>query len=502
VTAAPPPSGPDPRRWAALSVTLVAGFMALLDVSIVAVALPSIQRDLGTDAAGAQWVVSGYALAFGLTLVPAGRLGDAIGLRRMFLVALAGFVLCSALAAAAPTIGLLVAARLLQGLAAGALAPQNSALIQTLFRGAERGRAFGLLGSVIGISTAVGPVAGGAILAVAGQPEGWRWIFFVNVPIGVAALVLAARLVPNRAPQRSRGHLDLPGALLLGAGVLALLLPLVRASTGGLRQWWLFLLGVGLLLAFWRWEQRVLSRGHRPLLDPRLVGAVPGYACGAAIGMVYFLGFSGIWLVFAQFFQDGLGYSALRSGLAVTPFAVGSALSAALGGRLVERFGRLLTVLGVTGAVLGLAVTVVVLLVAAPATAGLAIAAPMLLAGVGGGFVISPNITLTLHEVPVSMAGAAGGALQTVQRIGAAIGTAALAGLFHTLLAATAGDQVVAVAGALAAALLSMLVALGLALWDWRRGRRRGDRVHALPMPAETRTATAHPSVPPGASPT
>ncbi|MDQ4119732.1 MAG: MFS transporter, partial [Actinomycetota bacterium] len=173
-TAAPSPSdtgrAPDPRRWRALWVTLVAGFMSLLDVSIVAVALPSLQRGLETGPSGAQWVVSGYALTFGLALVPAGRLGDAFGRRRMFLVALASFVLCSAAVGAAPTIELLVAARLAQGLAAGMLAPQNSGLIQNLFTGAERARAFGMFGTTVGLSTASGPLVGGLILGAAGGP--------------------------------------------------------------------------------------------------------------------------------------------------------------------------------------------------------------------------------------------------------------------------------------------------------------------------------------------
>ena len=175
---------PDPRRWSALWVTLVAGFMSLLDVSIVSVALPSMTEGLGATPATIQWVVSGYALTFGLMLVPAGRLGDAFGRRRMFLIGLAGFVLSSAAAGAAPTVGFLIAARLVQGLAAGCLAPQNSALIQQLFRGAERGRAFGMFGATIGVSTAAGPVVGGLILALAEGPSGWRWIFYVNVPIG------------------------------------------------------------------------------------------------------------------------------------------------------------------------------------------------------------------------------------------------------------------------------------------------------------------------------
>lgn len=460
---------PDPRRWKALSVTLVAGFMSLLDVSIVSVALPSIQRGLGASPSEVQWVVSGYALAFGLALVPAGRLGDALGRRRMFLIALTAFVLFSGLAGAAPTTELLIAARLCQGLAAGALAPQNSGLIQQLFRGAERGRAFGFFGATVGISTAVGPVVGGLILALAGEAEGWRWIFFVNLPIGAVALVLAARLIPRTGAGR-RGHVDLPGVALLGGGVLALMLPLVEAESGGLRRlWWLFGVGAVLLAAFVAWERRVVAGGKDPLLDVRLLTGTAGYASGTALGTVYFVGFSGIWLVLALFFQNGLGWTPLQSGLAVTPFALGSAASAVVGGRLVSRLGRRLTVIGLSLVVVGLTATALVLLLVPPASAGWAVAAPLLVAGVGGGWVISPNTTMTLRSVPVRMAGSAGGALQTGQRIGSAIGTAGLAAIFYTVLAGS--DQQPAVAAALGAAALAVAVALVIAIGEWRRER-------------------------------
>ncbi len=474
---------PDPKRWQAFSVTLVAGFMSLLDVSIVSVALPSIQRGLGTSPSGVQWIVSGYALAFGLMLVPAGRLGDAFGRRRMFLFALAAFVLFSGLAGAAPTMGLLIAARIAQGLAAGALAPQNSALIQQLFRGAERGRAFGFFGATVGISTAVGPVAGGVILALAGEPDGWRWIFFVNIPIGAAALLLAARLLPKGDGAGQRGHMDLAGVALLGSGVLAVMLPLVLAEAGGLaRLWWLFPVGAALLTAFVRWERRVVARDWDPLLNLRLLTDTSGYASGAALGMAYFVGFSGIWLVFALYFQNGLGYTPLQSGLAVTPFALGSAASAVVGGRLVERFGRLLTVTGLSLVVGGLAVTAVVLRLApAGGSTGWAVAAPLLLAGIGGGWVISPNTTMTLRCVPVSMAGSAGGALQTGQRIGSAVGTAALAGIFYAVLAATGTDYPLAVSIAIGGAALAVSVALAIGVAEWRQGRvltPAGDQIH------------------------
>jgi len=476
----PPREAADPRRWRALAVTQLAGFMTLLDVSIVNVALPSMERGLGASAGTVQWVVSGYALTLGLSLVPAGRLGDALGRRRMFLIALSAFVVTSALSGAAPTIGLLIAARLLQGVAAGVLTPQNSGLIQEMFRGAERGRAFGILGATIGLATAAGPVIGGLILAAFTGPDGWRWVFYVNVPIGLIALVLAARLVPATTGGGARDtHLDLVGSLLLGGSVLSLLLPLVKDETGGLGGLWpLFVAAVLLLAAFARWEVRTVRRGRQPLLDPRLA-RTSGYAAGSGIGLVYFMGFTGIWLVFALFFQDGLGYSPLRSGLAVTPFALGVAVSAVIAGRLVPRVGRWLTVSGLSLTVVGLVATALVLRHVGGDAAAWATAGPLLVAGLGGGMVTSPNITLTLQSVPVRMAGAAGGALQTAQRIGGAIGTAVLATIFYRVLIGTGRDYAAAVSDALLAASGLMLLALLMAITELIR-----RRPHRLGQPA------------------
>ena len=475
----------DPRRWRALAVTQLAGFMILLDVSIVNVALPSIERDLGVSAGAVQWVLSGYALTLGLALVPAGRLGDTLGRRRMFLIALSAFVVTSALTGAAPTIGLLIAARLVQGVAGGMLVPQNSGLIQELFRGAERGRAFGILGATVGLATAAGPVLGGLILAAVTGPDGWRWVFYVNVPIGLVALVLATRFVPSTSVGGWRDtHLDLVGTLLLGGGVLCLLLPVVDSAVAG--WWYLYAPAVLLLGAFARWEVRTARRGRQPLLDPRLA-RTPGYAAGSAIALVYFVGFTGIGLVFALFFQDGLGYSPLRSGLAVTPFALGVAASAAIAGRLVSRVGRWLTVSGLVTTAVGLVATAVVLRHVGGDAAAWVAAVPLLVAGLGGGMVTSPNITLTLESVPVELAGAAGGALQTAQRIGAAIGTAVLAAIFYQVLLRTGRDYPAAVYDALLCASGVMLLALLMAVAELVRrhqgDRRDADRPAALPRP-------------------
>jgi EmrB/QacA subfamily drug resistance transporter len=464
---------PDPRRWHALAVTQLAAFMVLLDVSIVNVALPSIERGMAVSAATAQWVVSGYALALGLTLVSAGRLGDSLGRRRMFLIALAAFVVTSALTGAAPSTGLLITARLLQGVAGGMLIPQNSGLIQELFSGAERGRAFGILGGTVGLATAAGPLIGGLILGTIGGSDGWRWVFYVNVPIGVVALVLATRLVPAMSGAGWRGtHLDLLGSLLLGGGVLSLLIPLVEADSVGLsRLWPLWGVAAVLLVVFGWWEVRTVARGRQPLLNPRLA-RTPGYVAGVGVGLVYFIGFTGIWLVLALFLQDGLGYTPLRSGLTVTPFALGVAVSAVIAGLLVSRFGRRLTVWGLIAVVVGLTVTALILRHASGDTAVWVTAGPLLVAGFGGGMVTSPNMTLTLQHVPTAMAGAAGGAVQTAQRIGGAIGTAVLTAIFYEVLVSTGHDYPAAISDALLAAVGFMVLALLLALAEARHRPR------------------------------
>ena len=465
-----------PHRWRALAVTQMAGFMALLDGSIVTVALPSIQRSLGASVAQVQWVVSGYALAFGLVLVAGGRLGDALGRRRMFLVALSGFIVTSALCGAAPSAELLIMARLLQGVAAGMLTPQNSGLIHALFHGAERGKAFGVFGATVGLSTAVGPVLGGLILTASGEQEGWRWGFSVNVPIGLIALVAAWRPVPSQqrgatsvASHSVASHIDVVGTLLLGASVLCLLLPLVQVDSGGLRRlWWLFGVAPVLVALFLRWERRLVRRDRMPLLNTRMLCATPGFRAGATLGLVYFVGFSGIWLVFALYFQHGLGCTPLQSGLAVTPFALGSAVSAAVAGRLVIRYGRWVTVVGLVGVAIGLVGTALVLHAAPAASTVWMVALPLLVAGVGGGAVITPNVALTLECVPPRMGGVAAGALQTGQRIGSAIGTGTLAAVFSGVVSHN-GSYQEAITVALLSATGFVCLALFVAVLELRR---------------------------------
>jgi EmrB/QacA subfamily drug resistance transporter len=468
----PPGGRPDPRRWRAFAVCLVAGFMSLLDVSIVNVALPSIRDGLQATASDLQWIVSGYALAFGLVLVPSGRLGDVRGRRTMFLVGLVTFVVASAACGIATSSFLLIVARLLQGVGGGILNPQVSGFVQELFSGPERGKAFGLLGATIGLSTAVGPLAGGLLIQLFGADHGWRAVFFVNVPIGIVAVVLALRWLPATSGRRPSASLDPVGVVLLGAAVLALLLPLVQERTWqGSTKWLLIPLGLALLAAFVAWERRYARTGKEPMVQLDLF-RTPSYAFGSSIGLVYFAGFTAIFFVLALFLQTGRGYSPLQAGLAVTPFALGSAVASALGGRLVDRFGRRLVALGLAAVVVGLVAADVVLGSVGGSAVGWALLVPLLVAGVGSGFVISPNITLTLSQVPVIRAGSAGGVLQTGQRIGAAVGIAAVGSLLFSQLASSRGDWAHATSVALRLCVVVVVLALVVALIDLRTNAR------------------------------
>lgn len=444
--------------------------MTLLDVSIVNVALPSIRTALDAPDSSLQWIVSGYALSFGLVLVAAGRVGDALGRRSVFITGVSIFVVSSLLAGIAQGPWWLVAARLVQGAGAGIINPQVSALIQQLFRGAECGRAFGRLGTIIGISTAVGPLLGGGIIAVFGAEQGWRWVFLVNAPVGLLTVVLALRFLDRPASRQQVRDLDPVGAILLGGGVVSLLWPLVSE---GWTSWsaLLLLLGAALVAVFVWWELRVVARGGEPMVRMSLF-RTPGFSLGALLALVYFSGFTGIFFLYSLFTQNALGYTPLQSGAAVTPFAVGGAIMSTLGGRWVAHRGRQIVVIGLAVVLAGVIATDVVIgQLAGAHSTGWWTAAPLLVAGLGSGLVISPNQTVTLSRVPVGQAGAAGGVLQTGQRFGSAAGIALIGALYF----AHAGDQeFVGVEHGLMATIALVSVALMIGLVDlWRSARMK-----------------------------
>jgi len=466
--APPHPAGyrPDPNRWKALGVVLAAGFMTLLDVSIVNVALPSIEQGLHAQPNELEWIVAGYALSLGLLLAPAGRFGDAHGRRPVFMVGVALFVLASTASALAPTALVLVLMRLVQGAAGGLISPQISGLIQSLFRDEERGKAFGLFGSTIAVSTAIGPLAGGALIARFGMHDGWRAVFLVNLPIGAAILLLARRYLPApTAAERRTQSLDPVGVILLGAAVVSVLVPFIEQGTwhSPLRLALFPLAAV--LLVLWVLHERRYGRTHEPLVSLDLF-RIRSYALGAPVGFLYFAGFVAVFFILTQYLQLGLHYPAWKSGLSASPFAIGGALVASAGSRQALRRGPKLVAFGLATFLLGMAG--VWLAVGAHPGQDLAlwIALPLLIAGLGGGLVISPNLTLTLSRVPVARAGSAGGLLQTGQRIGSAAGIAITGSIFYDQLASSHGDFASAFQHGIAAIAAFAAAALVLVLAD------------------------------------
>jgi EmrB/QacA subfamily drug resistance transporter len=472
--ASEPHPHPHPHRWRILVVSLVIGFMTWLDVTIVNVAIPSMEHGLHTRAATVQWVVSGYALALGLTLVAGGRLGDAYGRRRMMLIGLGGFVLSSAAVGFAPNIGLVIVARLAQGASAGLLTPQSSGLIQQLFRGRERARAFGMYAFTVSVSSASGPVLGGLILAVAGDDQGWRWLFWVNVPIGVVAVAAVLTLVPGRDPTTigdTRARIDVQGALLLGGTVICLLYPVVSIERGA--RWPLALLPLVPLCgwAFLRWERRVVARELPPLLDIGLLRRLPSYGNGLAVGALYYTGYTGVLLVMSVYLQDALHLSPLHTGLLIMPFAAGSAISAPIAARFVTTEGRRISVLALALVMAGVVLVALLAPGHDPGTVWFVLVPALLIAGLGGGGVNAPNNTLTLSEVPPQMGGAAGGGLQTANRIGASVGAALLMTAYEMARGPVPAGQALRVA--LLVGLVFLAAALLMAIRALRQQHRR-----------------------------
>lgn len=470
---------PPDERKRAFAVILAAGFMTLLDVSIVNIALPSIEASLDATPAHIQLIVAGYSLAFGLALVPAGRFGDVYGRRRMFLIGVIGFVIASVACGLAPTAATLAAFRLAQGVAAAIINPQVVGLIQQLFSGAERGKAFGMFGAAIGVSTALGPVLGGVLIAVLGPELGWRSVFLVNLPVGIILVIAAARYLPDHdRGAAGRLKLDVLGLLLLGITVLALMIPFVGTEQGGLANapwWWLAVAAAG-FIAFMTWEIVLDRRGGSAVL-PRSLMRNTGFAFGTAMGTAYFAGFTGIWIVMSVYVQSGLELSAFVAGALGLPFAVTAGYTSARSGSWLPGLGRWLVVIGLAVMALGItAIDLASIYVPQPQLIWV-FAALMAVSGAGSGVVISPNQTLTLADVPVSYGGTAGGVLQTTQRAGASVGLAVMTSVFFATQAMTAGTPAESYGHAFSMALrvtVGMIaVALVIAVIDAMR--RRGS---------------------------
>ena len=458
--AAAPASAPDGNGWRAVSIVLVGAFMALLDTTIVNVALPSIRTGLHASSASLEWIVSGYALAYGLALVPGGRAGDRFGHKRLFLIGLTIFTLASVACGLSHSQVQIVAARIVQGLGAGLFFPSISATIQHSFTGPARSKAFGVLGAVIGVSTAIGPLLGGLIIAGVGAHDGWRWVFLVNLFIGAVAIPMAAWRLPKAASRVRRGF-DPVGLGLLTGGLLLLLIPLVEGEQDGWPAWtWICFAGCVVVFALLAaWELRADKGGGDPLLKPGLLRQT-SFSAGAVFAVAFFGGFSSIFFTLSILWQEGLAHSALITGVVIAPYSIGTLLAAANSDKLSARLGRLVLVLGCSLVIIGLGLVVLVIHLTAPAVNGWDLVGPLLLAGLGTGMTIAPNQDFVLATVPRAEAGTAAGILSTSQRVGTAIGIGVIGTVLFGSLKFAAGPDMVASAFAHSAQ-LALLANLG-----------------------------------------
>ncbi len=423
------------QRWRAFWVCVSVAALTILDLSKVNVALPSIEQALGAESTELQIVVSGYVLLFGLALVPFGRLGDQRSRKQLFIIGLSLFTLTSIVCAMAPTTEVLLAGRLVQGLAAGIQMPQVIGTIQQLFTGKERGRAFGLFGATIGIATAFGPTLGGLMIALGGAQDGWRFIFWINVPLCLAVLAGVIWLLPKtRVPSAARLELDPVGLGLFAVVVVTLMWPFLF-TTGSPdddpRRWWTLALFAVFAVLFFRWEHRYAQSGRAPLI-PLGLFSVASFRNGTLIAATYFTAIPAMFLLTTLFLQLGVGLEPVFAGMVSIGFALASAVSAWYGGNLVGRVGRPHGVWGL-GVVLVSVVALTVVAFTVPVdVVAYAMAAVMLVAGIGAGLVVAPNQTLTLAEIPTRSGGLAGSVGQLGQRIGTAVGTAVALSLFYS----------------------------------------------------------------------
>ena len=425
-----------------LTIGLVPLFMSLLSVSSINVVLPSIASDIDASTSALQWVLTGYALSFGVVLVAAGRAGDVFGRGQLFVIGVGLFGLSSLVAGIALT-------RHAQYLPCDHgpgldFSTRRWSVCFSSTSEAARGRAFGLMGTTVGLSVAIGPVLGGALIALFGSDLGWRATFLVNVPFAIASVILARMWLPSGAwrpavVQEGKSadggkDLDPVGVILLGVGVLLILLPFVESSLG----WFIWLslpLGVGAIWLWMWWERHYARLGRPPMVDLDLF-RIRSFSNGSIIIALYFLGVTSVWVLVAMYMQQGLGHTALAAGMIGLPAALCSAVSADVSGRFVFQIGRRLVVWGIALCLFGLVATIVVV---ALLSQGIGSEWWMLVTlafiGTAQGMVISPNQTLTLQEVPLRYAGSSGGVLQTGQRIGTSMGLAIMTALAFSITA-------------------------------------------------------------------
>lgn len=467
MSASRPEAAPDPRRWLSLAILLIANFMNLIDVTIVNVALPSMRENLGATDSQIEWVVAAYVLAFALGLLPFGRLGDIVGRTRMFLLGVAAFTLASALCGLAPSIEVLIGARVLQGLGGAMMTPQVLAIATVSFPPDERGQAFSLFGLSAGLAAVCGPILGGILIDAQLFGLDWQPIFLVNIPIGIAAIIAGWFLI-TRLP----GHPDLKndyvGIVLFGLGIVSVVFPIVEGRAYDWPLWAFGMMAFGLIVlaVFFVWEGRRAAAGEPQLLNYGLLRS-KDFMFGAFVVTVFASGIPGMFMVISLLLQAGFGFSPLESGLTNTPFSVGVLIASFIAGRFGSHYLR--SRLAASGAMLSFGIGWLHFIVAGVTDTidHWWFLPPLLIAGIGLGLGFSALFQLVLRSVPDRDAGAGSGALQAFQQVGGALGIALIGQIFFTHLAnsfaAGAGPHA-AFADSAALALWYQVVAFGLVL--------------------------------------
>ena len=451
-----------PRRWLAAVVMIGAATMDLIDLTIVNVALPTIRTDLGASGTQLEWVISAYMLAFAASLMVAGSFGDLLGRKRIFCAGIATFGLASLAAGLAQSPDELIAARVVQGVAAAAMIPQLLATFRAIFDGEERGKAFGIYGAVLGFASAIGLVLGGVLTEADLFGWGWRTVFFVNIPVALVSLIAALRVVPESSDPKA-GRPDLLGAGLLAASIVAIAYPLLEGRGLGWPLWiWAMLAaGVAGLLVLGLVAERRPRDGVAPLLRTRVL-RIPAFSAGLLVQLAFSAGLQGFAVVFIVWIQSGMGFSPLGAGLTMLAFSAGSFLLAPMAVPLAQRYGR--TVLSIGGLLMALGMFGVLLGVSHvgsgsdpwPVVPGLVVA------GAGLSLMIIPLVNVVLAAVPHEIAGGAGGIFSTAQQLGGALGVALVGTVFfgqvesHSFTHAFEDSAPVVIGLFVAAALLSL----------------------------------------------
>ena len=463
-------------RGVATTVLMVATFMDLMDSTITNVALPTIGKNLGATPEQLEWTVAGYVIAFATLLITGGRLGDIFGHRRIFVIGIVGFTLASLGATLSQTGDLLVAARVLQGGFAGIMMPQVLSSVQVMFSPEERAPVLGIIGSLSALGAVGGLILGGWLVTADLLGMGWRSIFLVNVPIGVALVVAALLFVPR---SRSEHPLrpDLVGVVLGGVGVFLVVFPLTDGRAAGWAWWiWAMLITSPFVIAAFVWQQGRMLKAHKAPLLPLPLFRDRGFASGQLVQVLSSIGNGGYVLILLYYVQSALGFTALAAGLTLLPFALGSMAAAPLAIFATKRLGKWAVLLG--GIVQAAALTWVMWTIwtAGAALTGWDVTAPLTLVGAGMMTLIMPLTSITLESVPTPDAGAASGTLTTFGQIGMVLGVALAGSVFFGILQDTADAR-----DAVTTALWVPIVAYGLA---GLASVTMPDRTKALPQDA------------------